>query len=199
MPRTTHNVKDILKPESNIKNRFIPDYKELEKIVENLRKSGYRIVLTQGVYDLIHEGHARYLEAAKAQGDILIVGVDSDALARKRKGPNRPIVPHKERLNMLSHLRSVDILTLREVHHGINEVIEVVKPDVFIVSQTTKDFAKKRLQECKKYCGKIITLPPQAESTTTGRIRTLTIEGAKNLAMEINKLTLEFLDKIKNA
>ena len=199
MPHSTRQIKDIFKPESNVKHRYIPNYKELKTVVDNLKRSGYKVVLTQGVFDLIHEGHARYLETARAQGDILIVAVDSDALAKQRKGPNRPIVPHKERIKMLSHLRSVDILSIRDINHGINEIIEVIRPDVFIVSKTTRDFAKKRLQECKKYCKKIMTLPSQATTTTTGRIRNLTIEGAKNLAMEINNLTLEFLNKIKNA
>jgi hypothetical protein len=54
-------VKNILSPESNLKDRFIPDYKELKRVVEDLKRMGYRIVLTQGVYDMIHEGHAKYL------------------------------------------------------------------------------------------------------------------------------------------
>jgi rfaE bifunctional protein nucleotidyltransferase chain/domain len=199
MARATRNVKDILKPESNLKNRLVANYKELSELVSYLKKGGYKIVLTQGVYDLIHEGHARYLEAARSYGDILIVGVDSDALTKKRKGPNRPIVPQSERLNMLAHLRSVDILTLRNADEDINELVRIVAPDVFIVSETTKDFADKRMKICKQHCKKIITLTPQATTSTTARIRNLTIEGAEELAKEVNKLTTDFLNKIKNA
>lgn len=199
MAKSSSSIKDILKPESNLHHRYIPDYKDLKLIVKNLKSGGYKIVLTQGVYDLIHEGHAKYLETAKSYGDVLIVGVDSDELTKKRKGPSRPIVPQPERLKMLSHIRAVDILTLRDVKDDINKIVRIVQPDVFIVSATTKDFADKRLKECKKYCGKIITLPPQATTTTSARIRNLTIEGAQQLAEEINKLTLEFLNKIKNA
>ena len=199
MARPRRNVKDIFKQESNLKSRYIPDPKELKKIVTHLKESGYKIVLTQGVYDLIHEGHARYLEAARSHGDILIVCVDSDALTKKRKGPNRPIVPQKERLNMLVHLRSVDIVTLRDLNQTPNELVEIVSPDVFIVSETTKDFKGERMRECKKFCKKILTLPAQATTSTTARIRNLTIEGAAKLAVEVNKLTIEFLNKIKNA
>src|SRR5581483_4103234 len=95
-------------------DRFLPSHTALARTVEDLKQQGHKIVLTQGVYDLIHEGHARYLQAAKAHGDVLIVGVDSDELTRLRKGPNRPIVPEQERINMLLHLRHVDIVTVRE-------------------------------------------------------------------------------------
>ncbi len=100
----------IFSPKTNIKDRFISSHKNLARVVDDLKKNGYKIVLTQGVWDLIHEGHALYLEAAKSHGDILIVGVDSDELTKQRKGPNRPIVPQKERISMLIHLRHVDIL-----------------------------------------------------------------------------------------
>ncbi|NCO62165.1 adenylyltransferase/cytidyltransferase family protein [Candidatus Kaiserbacteria bacterium] len=107
-------IKNILSPGANLKDRFIPDLNELKQVIGDLKCMGYRIVLTQGVYDPLHEGHARYLEKALSYGDILVVGVDSDELTRLRKGPNRPVVPQKERLQMLAHLRHVSILTLRE-------------------------------------------------------------------------------------
>ena len=176
---------------------FIKDYKILKKEVSKLKSQGKKIVLTQGVYDLIHEGHALYLEKARSYGDILIVGVDSDLLTKKRKGPSRPIVPQKERLNMLLHLRHVDIVTLREIKHGIGGLIKLIEPDVLIVSESTKDFPSKDVAIYKKCAKEIIMLPPQATTSTTARITRLTIEGAENLADEINKLTQNFLEKIK--
>jgi rfaE bifunctional protein nucleotidyltransferase chain/domain len=194
---TKRSIKEILSNRPNLNHRFIPDYKELKEVVKSLKEMGYKIVLTMGVYDLIHEGHALYLEAAKQGGDILIVGVDTDKLTKKRKGPNRPIVPEPERLKMLMHLRSVDIVTLRHEPLEKNELVELIRPDVLIVSETTGDFAKKRLADCKKHCGKIITLAPQATTSTTARIRNLTIEGAETLAKEVSKLTQSFLEKIR--
>jgi D-beta-D-heptose 7-phosphate kinase/D-beta-D-heptose 1-phosphate adenosyltransferase len=179
------SVKNILAPGANLKDRFIPDLKELKRVTEDLRRMGYRIVLTQGVYDMLHEGHARYLEQALSYGDILVVGVDSDELTRKRKGPNRPVVPQGERLQMLAHLRHVSILTLREAKHGLGTLIETVRPDVLITSSSTNDFGKKEVAVYKKVCGKIITLPPQAATSTTARVRLLTITGADELAKEI--------------
>jgi rfaE bifunctional protein nucleotidyltransferase chain/domain len=178
-------VKNILGNGSNLKDRFIPDLRELKRVTDDLKRMGYRIVLTQGVYDMLHEGHARYLERALSYGDILVVGVDSDELTRKRKGPNRPVVPQSERLQMLAHLRSVGILTLREVKHGLGKLIETVQPDVLITSSSTNDFGKKDIAVYKKVCGKIVTLPPQAATSTTARVRLLTITGADELAKEI--------------
>ncbi|MDR3558179.1 MAG: adenylyltransferase/cytidyltransferase family protein [Candidatus Pacebacteria bacterium] len=192
-------IKNILSGGSDLKYRFIPDYMELEKIVKTFKEMGYKIVLTQGVYDLIHEGHAAYLEAAKALGDVLIVGVDSDELTRKRKGPERPIVPQEERLKMLVHLRHVDIVTIRESKDGIGDLdlVKLVSPDFLVTSESTKDFTRQMAQKYGPSCGKIVTLPPQATTTTSARIRNLTIEGAEKLAREVSVLTQDFLDKIR--
>lgn len=187
------------KPNTNLIPCFIRDYKVLKKTVEELRSQGKKIVLTQGVYDLIHEGHALYLAKARSLGDVLIVGVDSDLLTKKRKGPTRPIVPQGERLNMLLHLRYVDIVTLREIKHGIGGLIKLIKPDILIVSESTKDFPSKDVAMYKKHAKEIVMLPPQAITSTTSRVTKLAIEGAENLALEINTLTQEFLKKIKNS
>lgn len=178
-------IKNILSPGVNLKDRFIPDFNELRRVTDDLKRMGYRIVLTQGVYDMIHEGHAKYLERALSYGDVLVVGVDSDDLTRSRKGPNRPVVPEKERLQMLAHLRHVGILTVREKKHGLGKLIETVRPDVLITSSSTSDFGKREIAVYKKICGKIVTLPPQAATSTTARVRSLTISGADELAKEI--------------
>lgn len=190
-------IKSVLSHSSDLKDRLVPSLKELDIIVQDLKRMGYRIVLTQGVYDMLHEGHARYLERARSLGDILVLGVDSDALTRKRKGPNRPVVPEKERLLMLAHLRSVGILSLREVHHNIGDLIRTVKPDVLVTSTSTKDFNKnEQFSEYKKYVGKVVVLEPQAATSTTARVRELTISGADQLAQEITRQVPQL---VKNA
>jgi len=194
---TKASIKHILAPGSHIQHRFVSDYKILEHVVKSLKEMGYRVVLTQGVYDLIHEGHAAYLEAAKSYGDVLIVGVDSDELTRKRKGPNRPIVPQEERLKMLIHLRHVDIVTLRQAHHGIGDLIRLLRPDVLVVSKSTTDFTYDMAREYAGVCGRIVSLPPQATTTTSARIRNLSIEGVEKLADEMSKLTKTFLDRVR--
>lgn len=187
------------KAEAFLDDRYVPQYPKLLKVVDSLKKEGKKIVLTQGVYDLIHEGHAKYLAAARTHGDVLIVGVDSDALTKKRKGPNRPIVPQSERITMLLHLRPVDIVTIRDVKNEIGDLIRLIKPDVYVASESTKDFTKKLLAEYVRDCGKIVVLPPQATTSTSARIRNLTIDGAEILAAEIREVTEKFLEKIRAA
>ena len=104
---------DIFGPGSNLTERYIPDYEKLKNVIDNLRKlfSQIQIVLTMGTFDILHVGHCRYLAKAKDHGDILVVGVDSDEKVKKRKGPNRPVVPAEERREMLSHIRHVDLVT----------------------------------------------------------------------------------------
>ena len=75
---------------SNFDLRYVPDYARIGAIVDALRTLGLRVVLTSGSFDIIHEGHSMYLEAARRFGDFLIVGVDSDDKIRDRKGPHRP-------------------------------------------------------------------------------------------------------------
>lgn len=72
------------------------------------RAAGRRVVLANGCFDLLHVGHVRYLEGARALGDLLIVGVNSDAAVRRLKGPGRPIMPASERAEVLAALRAVD-------------------------------------------------------------------------------------------
>jgi rfaE bifunctional protein nucleotidyltransferase chain/domain len=82
--------------------------KEIERITQEAHKKGYKIVATNGCFDIIHVGHVRNLAEAKKLGDILIVGINSDVSVRAIKGPKRPIVSEKERAEVLAGLESVD-------------------------------------------------------------------------------------------
>jgi len=85
---------------------------DLQGIIQDLKANGKRIIFTNGCFDLLHTGHVRYLEEAKSLGDILVVGVNSDASVRGLKGPNRPILPEDERAEILSGLECVDYVTI---------------------------------------------------------------------------------------
>lgn len=191
-------LSSILDTKTNSDHRFIRDFGTLDSVVRQLKKKGKKIVLTQGVWDLIHEGHAKYLQAAKSYGDVLVVGLDSDALTRARKGQNRPIVPERERIQMLTHLRHVDIVAIRDMDHDIGHLVRLVRPDVLVTSTSTADFKEDiKAGTYKDVCKKIVTLPPQATTHTSARIRNLTIEGVENLADEVAKLTRDFIKKIR--
>lgn len=157
--------------------RIVTEIDRLEKMVNGLRALELGIVLTQGSYDLVHIGHARYLESAKKHGDILIVGVDSDQKIRLRKGPERPVVPEQERLEMVSHLRPVDIVYLKKHKDPHWQLIKTVRPDVLIA--TKDNYTQKEIKELKKYCKKIIVLERMATTSTSAKIRHLQIGTAQ--------------------
>ena len=96
-----------------------------------VRANGGRVVFTNGVFDLLHPGHIRYLSDARALGDALIVGVNSDRSVRANKGPDRPITPEVERAELIASLRSVDAVTVfdDDTPHGL---IIAVQPDVLV-------------------------------------------------------------------
>ena len=89
----------------------VREKEELRRTLERLKHDGMRIVFTNGCFDLLHIGHLRYLEKAKALGDILVVGVNSDSSVRRLKGPKRPVLPLEERMEILSGLECVDYVT----------------------------------------------------------------------------------------
>ncbi len=194
-PKKEILIEKILDSGVNFDARFIPDYKKLKEVTDYLKSSGHKITMTQGVWDMIHIGHLRYLLEAKSKGDILVVGVDTDEYTKKRKGPTRPVVPERERLEMLAGLRCIDIITVRRHKDHPDLLVKMVRPDVLIVSSTTADVGKKERDSKSKYCGKIIMLQPQAAISTTSRIRKLLIDGANDLAKEVQKTIEDFLNK----
>lgn len=163
----------------NPEARFIRDHEELDRYVEAARTFKLSIVLTSGSFDLIHIGHARYLEEAKKCGDILIVGVDSDEKVRRRKGPSRPVVSESERVDMLAHLRSVDIITLKEPDEPKWDMIKRIRPDTLIVTRETYD--DETLKELGEYCGRVMCLEPQATTSTSAKIRLLQVGWSKQI------------------
>ena len=99
--------------------------------VSELRQDGKVIVTTNGSFDLFHIGHVRYLQEARSQGDVLIVGLNSDASVKSYKGPARPINPELHRAEMLLSLRSVDYVVIFDEPAPMR-FIEWVKPDVHV-------------------------------------------------------------------
>jgi rfaE bifunctional protein nucleotidyltransferase chain/domain len=111
---------------------------EIEAVVSQLRKKGKKIVAINGSFDLLHVGHIRLLQEAKGQGDVLIVGLNSDSSVREWKKlmnykdwASRPLIPQDYRAEMLAALESVDYVTIFDEPNPI-PLLEVIKPDVFV-------------------------------------------------------------------
>ena len=101
------------------------------RLVERLRGAGKTVVFTNGVFDLLHPGHLRYLQQARSLGDALIVGVNSDRSVRANKGPDRPITPEAERAEVVAALAAVDAAVVfdEDTPHAL---IAALQPDVLV-------------------------------------------------------------------
>ncbi|MBP9819315.1 adenylyltransferase/cytidyltransferase family protein [Candidatus Woesebacteria bacterium] len=175
-------------------------YDQLSGLVAEYRKIGRTIVLTQGSFDMLHIGHARYCATAKQHGDVLFVGVDSDEKIKKRKGPDRPIVPEDERLEMLTHLRYVDHVVLKPLSKPKWELLTLIRPDVLIATADT--YTKEQLEELKKYCGSVVVLEAMATTSTSAKIRRVQLGVAKRISANISEKLIktieEVLEELKN-
>jgi len=145
---------------------------ELSKLAESLRAGGKRIVFTNGCFDLLHAGHVRYLSQAKALGDVLIVGLNSDESVRKLKGAGRPLTPQAQRAEILSGLFSVDYVVVFDEERP-DGLIEALKPDVHTKGG---DYSIDEIPEAKvveSYGGKVVILPEVEGASTTSLIERL--------------------------
>jgi len=104
---------------------------DLAQTMKAVRASGEKIVFTNGCFDILHVGHVRYLAAAKSEGNILVVGLNSDKSVKSIKKENRPIIPQEQRAEVLSSLWCVDYVTLFDESDPLS-LIEAVQPDVLV-------------------------------------------------------------------
>jgi D-beta-D-heptose 7-phosphate kinase/D-beta-D-heptose 1-phosphate adenosyltransferase len=111
--------------------KLAPDLPSLTAQLSARRAAGARVVFTNGCFDLLHPGHVRYLAAARALGDVLVVGLNDDASVRRLKGPDRPILTAHERAEVLGALASVDHVILFS-EDTPREVIRVLAPDILV-------------------------------------------------------------------
>lgn len=192
----TQKSHDIFGPGSNPTGRIVQDYDELTNRVTACRALGMRIVLTSGTFDLWHEGHARYLEAARQYGDLLIVGVDNDEKVGNRKGEGRPVVAERDRMEILCHSRHVDLVFLKKWDDPKWQLIKTVRPDALIATRDT--YTEEQLEVLKEHCKEVIVLSPQAATSTTARIRTLLIGPIGQMEAKLAEVQ-EFLHNLKHS
>ncbi|MDH7513412.1 MAG: adenylyltransferase/cytidyltransferase family protein [Clostridiales bacterium] len=128
--------------------------KELEKIVAEEKEGGKTIVLANGCFDLFHVGHIRYLREAKAKGDILVVAINSDSSVRKLKGKGRPILPQRERAEILSAFSFVDYVTIFS-QINVEKVLVALKPDVHVKGSDYTEETVPEKDAVRRYGGKV--------------------------------------------
>ena len=143
------------------------DRQELGRFLDAAR--GRTIVFTNGCFDILHVGHARYLEQARALGDILVVGVNSDRSVREIKGESRPLVPEQERAELVAHLDSVDFVTIFDESRP-DALIEVVQPSIHVKGGDYREEDLPEADVVRRHGGRVVILPLVEGRSTTNII-----------------------------
>ena len=185
----------ILSPDVNFEDRLIGSLEEMTRTVAHLKGLGYPIVLTSGSFDLIHLGHVKYLQRAKEFGGVLVVGVDSDAKIRRRKGEDRPMVPENERLELLAHQRPVDMIYLKGEDEERWGLIKAVRPDVLVLTED-HSYSDDQQRELLAFVGRIEVVPRQASVTTSERIRQMYMHMGERLGPKLAEVLPGLIDGI---
>jgi rfaE bifunctional protein nucleotidyltransferase chain/domain len=144
---------------------------DLETMVaerERLRDAGRRVVFTNGCFDILHLGHVQYLTFARRQGDVLVIGLNSDASVRRNKGPKRPIVPEEERAALLLALRCVDYVVLFD-EETPEKLIGRLVPDVLVKGRDWAHFVAGR-EVVEAAGGRVVLADLVPGRSTTGTI-----------------------------
>jgi D-beta-D-heptose 7-phosphate kinase/D-beta-D-heptose 1-phosphate adenosyltransferase len=145
---------------------------DLRRIVDDLKAKRKRIVFTNGCFDLLHVGHIRYLEEAKALGDILVVGINSDRSVRRIKGPYRPILPEEERAEILSGLGCVDYITIFDEADPL-ELISSLQPHILVKGGDWTKETTVGKEVVERSGGEVIILPFVQGASTSNLIETI--------------------------
>jgi rfaE bifunctional protein nucleotidyltransferase chain/domain len=142
---------------------------KLDKRLDKFRKSGKKIVFTNGCFDILHVGHVRYLGAARSEGDLLVVGLNSDDSVRSIKGTNRPIVSQNHRAEILASMGCVDYVVLFNEPDPLR-LIQILRPDILVKGE---DWAEEKIvgaEFVKSIGGKIVRIAIEADASTSGII-----------------------------
>jgi rfaE bifunctional protein nucleotidyltransferase chain/domain len=155
------------KPQSKIVSR-----REAAARVRRWNQTERRTVFTNGCFDLLHQGHVRYLWAARRLGDALVVGVNSDESVRRLKGPRRPILPQAERAELIAALECVDLVVIFP-EDDPGKLITALKPLLLVKGA---DWPKEKVigrQTVEKLGGKVVNIPLVAGRSTSAIIETI--------------------------
>ena len=135
-----------------------------------VRTEGRRVVFTNGVFDILHPGHVRYLQQARALGDVLIIGLNADASVRRNKGPQRPINDEQERAEILAALECVDCVVIF-TEDTPAEIIKAIQPDILVKGADWAEDAIVGRDTVEARGGQVIRIPVEQGFSTTEIIR----------------------------
>jgi D-beta-D-heptose 7-phosphate kinase/D-beta-D-heptose 1-phosphate adenosyltransferase len=145
------------------------DPRVLAGTLKGLRSAGKRVVFTNGCFDILHIGHVRYLDAARNEGDLLVVGLNSDQSVRLIKGNRRPLVEQDQRLEILASLQVVDYVTLFDEPDPL-KLIQLLKPSILVKGE---DWAEDKIigaDFVKADGGRVVRVPLVGDASTSGII-----------------------------
>ncbi len=145
---------------------------DLPRLRAEARAAGRTVALANGVFDLFHVGHLRYLQGAKALADLLVVAVNGDASARANKGPGRPVVPESERAEIVAGLACVDHVVLFD-SKDVVPVIRLLRPDVHVKGTDYTPETVPEAEEVRAHGGRVAVAGDPKEHSTTETLRRL--------------------------
>jgi D-beta-D-heptose 7-phosphate kinase/D-beta-D-heptose 1-phosphate adenosyltransferase len=152
----------------DIRSKII-DPSALADRLSGLRSQGKRVVFTNGCFDIIHIGHVRYLSAAKNEGDLLVVGLNSDQSVRRIKGKRRPIVKQEQRSEILASLQVVDYVTLFDEPDPL-KLIQLLKPSILVKGEDWSEDTIIGADIVKANGGRVVRVPLVGDASTSGII-----------------------------
>ena len=139
-------------------------------LTRTLQSAGRRVVFTNGVFDILHPGHLRYLQQARALGDALIIGLNSDASVRRNKGPQRPVNPEHERAEILEALACVDAVVVFDEETPA-EIIRAIQPDILVKGADWAADAIVGRDTVEARGGSVVRIPVEPGHSTTAIIQ----------------------------
>ena len=148
---------------------MILDAAELQTFLGEARAAHKRVVFTNGVFDILHPGHLRYLQAARRHGDLLVVGLNSDASVRRNKGPSRPINSEQERAEVLAALECVDAVSVFDDDTPA-DIVRRVQPDILVKGADWPADQIVGRDTVEARGGRVILEPVEQGYSTTGLI-----------------------------
>ncbi|MBW8712928.1 MAG: D-glycero-beta-D-manno-heptose 1-phosphate adenylyltransferase [Acidobacteria bacterium] len=174
-PTALRSIVPAMKPDPNQPDRVLT-WEQSAAFAGAVRLADRRIVFTNGVFDLLHPGHVRYLQHARSLGDLLIVGLNADASVRRNKGPDRPITAEHERAELLAALECVDAVVIFEQDTPA-EIVRLIQPDILVKGADWPADQIVGRDTVEARGGRVVLVPVEQGHSTSAILRRIRREG----------------------